>query len=220
MSPRRSAADAAHTRERIISAAVEQASLIGVEGVTIGSLAESLEMSKAGVVGPFGSREQLQLSAVEQAGKIFRAAVTAPLDGLPPGTERLTRLVDNWIGYLAECPFPGGCFVTAASAELDGRPGALRERLRAYVTSARAALESEILAYQAESDGPHRPADELVTTVIGITMAVNQEIQLLEDPRAAERGRAALRAALGLTEPTEASSPGRSAGRTQRRPGT
>lgn len=220
MSPRRSAADAARTRERIVSAAVEQASVIGVEGVTIGSLAESLEMSKAGVVGPFGSREQLQLSAVEQAGTIFRAAVIAPLDGLPPGTGRLTRLIDNWVDYLAECPFPGGCFVTAASTELDGRPGILRDRLRAYVAGARAALESEILAHQAESEGPHRPADELVTTVIGITMAINQEIQLLDDPRAAERGRAALRAALGLTEPTGASSSGRCAGRAKRLPRT
>ncbi|MGA4789810.1 TetR/AcrR family transcriptional regulator [Nocardia sp. AB354] len=198
MSPRRSAVDASRTRERIVSVAVEQASLRGLEGVTIGSLAESLEMSKAGVAGPFGSREQLQLAALEQAGKIFREAVIAPLEGLPPGTERLGRMIDNWIVYLAECPFPGGCFVTAASTELDGRPGVLRDRLRAYVDGARAALAAEIVACRAESDGPHRPVDELVTTVIGITMAVNQEIQLLDDPRAADRGRAALRAALGL----------------------
>lgn len=198
MSPRRSAVDASRTRERIVSVAVEQASLRGLEGVTIGSLAESLEMSKAGVVGPFGSREQLQLAALEQAGKIFREAVIAPLEELPPGTERLGRLIDNWIAYLAECPFPGGCFVTAASTELDGRPGVLRDRLCAYVDGARAALASEIVACRAESDGPHRPVDELVTTVIGITMAVNQEIQLLDDPRAADRGRSALRAALGL----------------------
>ncbi|MEU6562061.1 TetR/AcrR family transcriptional regulator [Nocardia nova] len=198
MSPRRSAADAAHTRDRIVSVAIEQASRIGLEGMTIGSLAESLEMSKAGVVGPFGSREQLQLAALEQAGEIFRAAVIAPLDGMAPGTERLARLVDNWIDYLTECPFPGGCFVTAASTELDGRPGVLRERLRTDVANARAALRAEIVAAQAESAVPHPPPDELVTTVVGITMAVNQEIQLLGDRSAADRGRAALRAALGL----------------------
>ncbi|WP_227982860.1 TetR/AcrR family transcriptional regulator [Nocardia spumae] len=198
MSPRRSVAEAAHTRDRIVAVAVAQASQVGLEGVTIGSLAEHLDMSKAGVIGPFGSRERLQLAALEQAGQIFRATVIEPLRDLPPGTARLARLLDNWIGYLAECPFPGGCFVTAASTELDGRPGVLRDRLRVYVEDARTALTAEIAAAQEQSPGPHRSPAELATVVTGITMAVNQEIQLLGDPCAADRGRAALRALLGL----------------------
>ncbi|GAB4587759.1 TetR/AcrR family transcriptional regulator [Nocardia sp. IFM 10818] len=199
MSPRSSFADAARTRERIVRTAVDEASRIGLEGLTIGSLADRLGMSKAGVVGPFGSREQLQAAALEQAGQIFRAAVIAPLAEFPPGTDRVTRLIDGWIEYLAECPFPGGCFVTAASTELDGRPGALRDRLAAVAVEWRAFLAAEVAAAQAELPGPHRPPREIATVLIGTAMSVNEEIQLLNDPSAAERGRAAMRAVAGLS---------------------
>ncbi|MEU8895678.1 TetR/AcrR family transcriptional regulator [Nocardia sp. NPDC048505] len=197
MSPRNSVAEAARTRDRIVRAAVSEASCIGLEGLTIGALAGQLGMSKAGVLGPFGSREHLQSAALEQAGRIFRAAVVDPLVELPPGADRLGRLIDAWIEYLAECPFPGGCFVTAASAELDGRPGVLRDRLRAVVIDWRAFLVSEIAA--AQRDSAEYPPEQVATMLIGISMAVNQEIQLLADPAAAERGRAAMRGVAGLS---------------------
>lgn len=178
--------------------AVEEASCIGLEGLTIGSLADRLAMSKAGVIGPFGSREKLQNAALEQAGQVFRTAVLTPLTAMPPGAARLARLIDAWIDYLAECPFPGGCFVTAASTELDGRPGILRDRLRDVVADWRAFLTAEIAAAQDETSTSHRPPDEIATVLIGISMAVNQEIQLLDDESAAQRGRAAMRNAAGL----------------------
>lgn len=178
--------------------AVEEASCIGLEGLTIGSLADRLAMSKAGVIGPFGSREKLQNAALEQAGRVFRTAVLTPLTAMSPGAARLARLIDAWIDYLAECPFPGGCFVTAASTELDGRPGILRDRLRDVVADWRAFLTAEIAAAQDETSTSHRPPDEIATVLIGISMAVNQEIQLLDDESAAQRGRAAMRNAAGL----------------------
>jgi len=191
-------AEAARTRERIVRAAVLDASRLGLEGLTVGALARRLDMSKAGLVGPFGSREQLLMDALERACQIFRATVIAPLDGLPPGPDRLARLIDGWVGYLADCPFPGGCFITAASSELDGRPGPLRERLREIVASQRRALTAEIAAAQAELPGPHRPAEEVAATLAGLSMAANQEIQLLDDPSAPARARAAMRHAAGL----------------------
>lgn len=198
MSPRSSFAEAARTRDRIVRAAVEEASRIGLEGLTIGSLADRLAMSKAGVVGPFRSRENLQNAALEQAGQVFRAAVLAPLAAMPPGATRLARLIDAWIDYLAECPFPGGCFVTAASTELDGRPGMLRDRLREVVADWRSYLIAEIAAAQDETSASHRPPEEIATVLIGISMAVNEEIQLLDDESAAQRGRTAMRNAAGL----------------------
>ncbi|MFQ6397537.1 TetR/AcrR family transcriptional regulator [Nocardia sp. KC 131] len=202
MSPRSSLAEAARTRERIVLIAVEEASRVGLEGLTIGSLADLLGMSKAGVIGPFGSRQALQSAALEQAGRIFRAAVIAPLAGLPPGSARLAGLIDAWIDYLAECPFPGGCFVTAVSTELDGRPGPLRDRLRVVITDWRTFLTATIAAAQAETTASHRPATEVATVLLGISMAVNQEVQLLDDHTAAQRGRAAMRAAAGLPPTT------------------
>ncbi len=199
MSPRRSAAEAARTRDRIVRAAMRDASQVGLEGLTLGTLAQRLGMSKAGLVGPFGSRDRLQMAALDQAGEVFRAAVVAPLAELPPGPERLGRLIDGWVGYLAECPFPGGCFLTAASAELDGRPGPLRDRLREIVASQRRALTAEVAAAQAGLPGPHRPAEEVATVIAGLAMAANQEIQLLEDASAPARARAAMRHAAGLS---------------------
>ncbi|MEU8341015.1 transcriptional regulator, TetR family [Actinomadura meyerae] len=198
MSPRHSAAEAARTRDRIVRAAVQDASRLGLEGLTLGTLAQRLGMSKAGLVGPFGSRDRLQMAALDQAGEVFRAAVIAPLVDLPPGPERLARLIDGWVEYLADCPFPGGCFITAASAELDGRPGPLRERLREIVAAQRRSLTEEIAAAQAELPGPHRPAEEVATVLAGLAMAANQEIQLLEDPSAPARARAAMRHAADL----------------------
>ncbi|MGF6883770.1 AcrR family transcriptional regulator [Nocardia sp. GAS34] len=198
MSPRRSLVDAARTRERIIRLAVDESSRIGLEGLTIGSLADRLGMSKAGVIGPFGSRAELQIATLEHAGQIFRAAVVDPLADLPPGTARLARLIDIWIDYLADCPFPGGCFVTAASTELDSRPGPLRDRLSATVINWRGVIAAEVAAAQAETAQPQRPPDEIATALIGISMAVNQEVQLLADPTAPARGRAAMRSAAGL----------------------
>ncbi|TDB93923.1 TetR/AcrR family transcriptional regulator [Actinomadura sp. 7K534] len=198
MSPRHSAAEAARTRERIVRTAVRDASRLGLEGLTVGTLARRLDMSKAGLVGPFGSRDGLLMAALEQACRVFDAAVTEPLKDLPPGPERLERLIDGWVEYLADCPFPGGCFVTAASSELDGRPGPLRDRLREIVASQRRGLTAAVAAAQAGLPGPHRPAEEVATTLIGLSMAANQEIQLLDDAEAPARARAAMRHAAGL----------------------
>lgn len=200
MSPRHSVAEARRTRARIVRDAVDEASRVGLEGLTVGSLARRLGMSKAGLVGPFGSRERLLEAALDQASAIFEAAVFEPLADLPPGLYRLERLIGAWVDYLADCPFPGGCFVTAASFELDGRPGPLRERLRDMVSARREHLAGEVAAAQAEIPGPHRPPQEVATALIGLSMAANQEIQLLEDPLAPVRARAAMRHAAGLDQ--------------------
>ncbi|MFI5776629.1 TetR/AcrR family transcriptional regulator [Nocardia sp. NPDC051570] len=199
MSPRSSLADAARTRERIVRTAVDEASRIGLEGLTIGALADRLGMSKAGVIGPFGTRDILQGEVLERASLIFRTAVVDPLAGVPPGPDRLARLIDAWIDYLADCPFPGGCFVTSVSAELDGRPGPLRDRVRAAVIDWHTLLTAEIAAAQQDSTVSDRFAEEIATTLVGISMAVNQGIQLLDDRSAAARGRRAMRHAAGLT---------------------
>lgn len=198
MCPRHSQIEAARTKERIVRVAVDEASRLGLEGLTIGSLADRLAMSKAGVIGPFGSREALQTAALERAGQIFRSAVIDPVADLPPGAARLARQIDAWIDYLADCPFPGGCFVTAASTELDGRPGPLRDRLRQVVTNWRTLLTAEVAAAQAETTASHHPPEQVATILIGISMAINQEIQLLGDPSVGERGRAAMFTVTGL----------------------
>src|SRR3954447_12398264 len=97
--PRRSAIEAAGTRDAIIRRAADIASIEGLEGLTIGRLAADLEMSKAGVIGHFGSKEELQLATLDLAAAIFREQVWEPAADLEPGLERLLGILDAWTRY-------------------------------------------------------------------------------------------------------------------------
>ncbi|MFF5537157.1 TetR/AcrR family transcriptional regulator [Streptomyces cinerochromogenes] len=196
---RRSAQEAQRTRDRIVRVAVNQASSVGLSGLTIGSLADALGMSKAGVVGPFGSRGALQSAALTEAVDMFTEAVVTPCLAAAPGRDRLHAVIDAWCAYLAHSPFPNGCFVTAASCELDGQPGELRAHLLRTVTRWRNFLREQIVSAQAAGQlAPDHDVDDLVSTLNGIAMAANQEIQLLGDDSASARARRLMYAALGM----------------------
>lgn len=192
MSPRSSAREAARTRARIVHAAVARASAVGLDGVTARELAADLGMSKSGVLAPFASRGQLLDTAFDSAIATFQAVVVAPVLVQPPGRDRLLALLDRWVDYLVDCPFPGGCFLTTASVELDNRAGPLRDRTAATVARWLAFLTDEARA--ARTDLSPRSARDLASTLNGIAMSANQEIQLLADPEAGPRARRAMRA--------------------------
>src|SRR3954471_24192764 len=115
--PRRSNAEAARTRAAIIDRAVQTASVEGLEGVTIGRLADDLGMSKAGVIGQFGTKTQLQRGALDSARERFTRDVLGPAEGMERGLERLLTICDSWVAHVSLPAFPGGCFFTAASCE-------------------------------------------------------------------------------------------------------
>lgn len=185
---RKSAEGALRTRERIVDAAVQRTSIDGIAGVSVGELANALGMSKAGVVGPFGSQEQLRLAVISRAREMFVAAVIQPGLKHDPGLPRLRACVRAWCRYLGNGTFPGGCFVTAASAELDGRPGVLRDAVSELVVQWRHFLREQIAEAQAANQlERRRKSDDLVTTLNGIAMSADQEIQLLQDTTAARR---------------------------------
>src|SRR5947209_7285203 len=144
--PRKSAAEAVKTRESIVSRAVEVASIDGLEGVTIGRLAGDLAMSKAGVIGHFGSKTELQLAALEQASETFRREVWLPAAEEPPGLARLLTVCDNWIAHITGTAFPGGCFWTSASVEYDARQGPLHEQVQAGLERWRVTLRHDVKA--------------------------------------------------------------------------
>lgn len=117
------------TRESILRVAVDLASLEGLEGLTIGRLADELKMSKSGLFAHFGSKEDLQLATVEMARLIFVEHVIKPALAAPAGVPRLWAICDGWIRYVEHPVFPGGCFFSAASFEFDSRPGPVRDRI-------------------------------------------------------------------------------------------
>ncbi len=199
MSPRASASAAAATRAGIVDATVAQASLEGLESVTIGRLAERLDMSKAGVIGPFGTKEQLQLAALESAIAVFRRAVWDPNADTAPGLARLQAITTSWLSYLAHDVFPGGCFLTQAAAEFDGRPGPVRTAIEQTSRRWEEVLrrEAEVAVQRAELPRGADPA-QVAFELGAIAQGVNQARQLRGEPDAAERGRRAMRRVLGL----------------------
>jgi len=117
------------TRKGILRAAVDLASVEGLEGLTIGRLADELKMSKSGLFAHFGSKEDLQLATVQMAREIFIDNVVRPALAEPSGAPRLWSLCDRWIRHVEQKVFPGGCFFTAASFEFDSRPGPVRDAI-------------------------------------------------------------------------------------------
>lgn len=193
MSPRNSQTAAAETRHRVVGEAVDRSSVEGLEGITIGKLATSLGMSKAGVIGIFGDKEQLQLAAIEEAIAIYRREIWDKVSFEPAGIERLRAVGEAWMSYLERDVFPGGCFLTAAAAEFDGRPGRVREAVEGALSLWGSVLEADAAkAIEAgdldASTGPAQVAFEMNA----IAMAVNQARQLRGDDAAGDRGRQAL----------------------------
>jgi AcrR family transcriptional regulator len=115
------------SRRAVMRVAVDLASVDGLEGLTIGSLATEASMSKGGVVALFGSKEKLQLATIAAAAEIFRETVVVPALEVPGGRERLTVLLERWLGYSETRVFAGGCFFAAAMAEFGSRPGPVRD---------------------------------------------------------------------------------------------
>ncbi|GLW11095.1 TetR family transcriptional regulator [Microtetraspora sp. NBRC 13810] len=203
MSPRKSALEAVATRTRIIGRALEVASADGLEGLTIGRLAADLGMSKAGVIGHFGTKEALQLAVLDAAVERFRLRVPARVVGAEPGTERLGRAFGEWLDFMMEGEGHGGCFLTSAASEFDGRPGPVRDAVIAALTSWSEYVTAELaIAARNGTLPPDTDVDQLAFELNGVVLAAEQAIQLYRDPRAPARARAAITRLLrGVTPP-------------------
>lgn len=200
MSPRKSAAEARGTRARIVARGAAIASVDGLEGLTIGRLAADLGMSKSGVLGHFGTKEELQLAALDGAAATFTRLVWEPAADARPGIERLRALCSEWQRYLetAREAFPGGCLFTTASVEFDARGGRVRDAVARFMTIWQRRLEREIRTAVAAGElPPDTDAEQTAFELTGIHLALNQAVQLFRDPGAGERARRAVERLLG-----------------------
>jgi AcrR family transcriptional regulator len=123
----RAASKGDQTREAIVTYALGLATRIGFEGLTIGRLAEDLQMSKSGLFAHFRSKEALQLEILRMAGARMVDAVVKPALAVPRGEPRVRALFERWLAWEQSPSLPGGCPFTAASFELDDRPGPVRD---------------------------------------------------------------------------------------------
>jgi AcrR family transcriptional regulator len=120
---------AAATKATIVARALQRASLVGLNGLTIGELAQELRLSKSGLFAHFGSKEALQLAVLDEAGRRLQAETVKPAMAMPPGIGRLRSFFEHWLNWHAAAGLPGGCPLMAACFELDDQPGALRAQL-------------------------------------------------------------------------------------------
>jgi AcrR family transcriptional regulator len=199
MPGRRSAVDALETRSAIVRRAADIASVEGLEGLTIGRLAGELGMSKSGVVGQFGSKEELQLATLEYAADVFREQVWEPARHLAPGLPRLLGVCEAWTRYADSDCFTGGCFIAAAQFEWDGRDGRVRDALAEFTGLWRAALVADIETAIAAGD---LPADtdpaQVAYSLEALAAGMNPARQLHGDTNAAAWTLQAMRAVLRL----------------------
>ena len=182
----------ATTHERIIGRALRLASRDGLGGLTIGTLAADLGLSKSGLFAHFGSKEELQLAVLHAAVTHFKRIVMGPAFKAPRGEPRLRALFEGWLDWGSDPALPGGCPFVAASIELDDKPGAPREFLVATqkewlkALAAAARLGVEEAHFRADLD-PAQLAFELYALILGYHHAR----RLLRDRRATARVRQA-----------------------------
>ncbi len=178
----------ARTKQGILDRAVDIASLEGLEGLTIGRLAEELEMSKSGLFAHFGSKEELQLATVEAARQRFVDSMFRPALKAPRGYPRLLAICRSWLDYMRGGVFPGGCFFAAASFEFDGRPGPIRDAVVAAMDAWLDALESAI---RMAKDEGHLDRDtdvkQLAFEINALFFGANFSYQMRDNKRAIGR---------------------------------
>jgi AcrR family transcriptional regulator len=181
------------TREAILARAVDIASVQGLEGLTVGSLATQLKMSKSGLFAHFGSKEDLQLATVELARQIFIKKVTRPAIAAVRGMPRLWGLIEHWLTLVEKRVFQGGCFFSAASFEFDSRRGVVRDRIAAIMQEWIGAIARAV--YEAQKAGhldPKVDPTRLAFEIHAIAMGAHWAHQLLDDKHAYSRARTIL----------------------------
>ncbi|HUF27856.1 MAG TPA: TetR/AcrR family transcriptional regulator [Gemmatimonadaceae bacterium] len=190
------------TRQAILDRATDLASKVGLTGLTIGHLAEDLDLSKSGLFAHFQSKEALQIQVLEHGAASFVERVVRPALAQPRGIPRLRAVFEGWLAW--DSALPGGCVFVAAASELDDREGPVRDRLvelqRQWVdfitTSFRRAIDEGHVASEAD------PA-QLSQDLYGIMLVWHHHSRLLGDREAERRARHAFDALLAAAAPRE-----------------
>jgi AcrR family transcriptional regulator len=196
---RRQRSDGERRREAIVREAVSLATVDGLEGLSIGNLADGLGMSKSGVYAHFGSKQDLQLATVDEAERIFRSEVIEPALAAAPGLGQLLAVCDAYLDHLAHRTFPGGCFFAGAVLEMGTRPGPVKERIAAFQNSFAALIRSFVVTAINRHELPADEDPEALTFELnGIILAANSRFVLSDDPQMLELPRKLVRRRLGI----------------------
>lgn len=195
--PQSSATKGERTRAAILDAALRLVSKSGLEGLTIGSLADATGMSKSGLFAHFGSREDLLLAVLNHGQQEFIEVVLNPALKKPRGLPRLRAMFVNWLDWTESADLPGGCPMIGGATEFDDKPGPVRDLLasgqRAWIDTLQRAVR------QAREEGQLRAdadPEQVAFETFGIALVVHHHRRLLGYQKARERALVALDALL------------------------
>lgn len=181
------------TRAAIVEAALLAASRGGLEALTIGTLADSMQMSKSGVFAHFGSREELQLAVLKAYVQRFVDEVLRPAVKKPRGLPRLEAILERWVAFLAR-EMTRGCIMIAGAVEYDDVPGPQRDEMVTIIAGWKRELIKAIRQAVAEGHLKQRvDAQQLVFEIYGLMLAMHQDARLLRSADSAKRARTGLR---------------------------
>ncbi len=185
------------TRSAILERALSLATQVGLEGLSIGRLAEDLHLSKSGLFAHFGSKEALQVQTLEQAAEHFSEFVVRPALAAPRGEPRVRDLFERWLKWPEAMRQPGGCIWVAAAVDLDDRPGPARDRLVQQVGEWLDFLAGAV-RIAVEEGHFHRKVDpeQFAFDMYGIMLICHTTSRLLGDPKALRRARRSFEALL------------------------
>ncbi len=191
-------------RKQILGAAMDIGSAEGLAGLSLGRLAEEIGMSKSGLFAHFGSKQALQLAAIEAAAAEFERAVLGSVEETELGLARLRALLGAWIDYVQSLEFRGGCFFFATSAEFGSRPGPVRERLASLNRTWLRELERQarVAVRQRELRSEVEP-EQLAFQLHALVQEANWAQQLLDDVTAFAKARNAMERTLRDAQPEE-----------------
>ena len=176
------------TRQHILGTAFSMARECGLEGLTIGSLADRLAMSKSGVFAHFGSKDELQIAVLKEAAERFAIEVLQPALTAPRGAARLRAILRNWLAYSVASGLPGGCLFIAAAVEFDDKPGAVRDFLQAQQSRWRQTLlKATQLAIETGELPASTDTEQFGFELFGLVLASHHDQRLLGENRAMER---------------------------------
>lgn len=181
------------TRTAILDQAARLATVDGLEGLTIGHLARATSMSKSGLYAHFGSKQELQLATIDAARATFVDEVLRPALRAPKGIKRLLATCDMYLSHIERRVFPGGCFFSAAAADVGTRPGPVRDAIAAQQREWLTVLER--LAREAIELGelhPDTDVAQLAFELKALLVAANNSFVLLDDPGAFAKARRAI----------------------------
>ncbi len=195
------------TKAAIVDAALGLATQIGLEGLSIGALAEVTQMSKSGVFAHFGSREELQISVIREYHARFEEEVFSPAVQEPRGLPRLRAMFANWMKRTS-IEIDSGCIYISGAVEFDDRTGPVRDALVGSVKTWLAAMRRAIVSAQEEghlrADGD---ADQMLFEIHGLILALHYEARFLKNPGSIARAQAGFDNILQLYGATDAPPP-------------